>query len=165
MNKKTKKYFRRFCKVFAAMLLSVLFLYGAALFFMAFSFEKSVRHAKAEYPSVPVRITEMQRAFNAPLWFTVTLCPTSDTQDVIRENTYAQTVNYRLEVGDVLTMYYDPEKTDERIVDFGGTSFVYRIGGCFMGSSFLCGTILLIRRIRKRRHRKPPVHMAEQHTP
>lgn len=161
MNKKTKKHFRRFCKVFAAMLLTVVFLYGAVLVFMTVSVTRSVRHAKAEYPTVSVRITEMQHAFKSPFWYNVTLRTDSDTDTAVAGNTYAQTLNYHLEVGDTLTMYYDPKNTDERIVDFGSTSFVFFVGGCLMGLSLLGGIAMVYRRIRRRRHRTPAVHMAQ----
>jgi len=138
-------------------------LLGCLSFALGLSEHQKIQKAAAQYAAAEVRVTETRFSDQSENLLVVVLEPNEeiDLSDAPHRprrlgKTVATTGNRSLAVGDVLTMYYDPENTDTRIVDFQTAAPMMRFGA-LLGGGMLCILLVLLcaHFIRKRRHKQP----------
>ena len=168
----------RVLKTCGIVLLAAACLLGLTALLLGAAEQRKLRLAAEKYQAVTVRITETRFSDRSKHLLAVVLEPLGETpvQDSThntpphgephRESrlgkTVATTGNRSLAVGDTLTMYYDPQNTDTRIVDFGMQNRLIPFGAALgSGAGAVLLLLLVIRLIRKKRASQPAVHIEE----
>ncbi|MBR6419238.1 MAG: hypothetical protein IKS42_02785 [Oscillospiraceae bacterium] len=159
----------RVLKTCGIVLLAAACLLGLIAFILGAAEQRKLRLAAEKYQAVTVRITETRFSDRSKHLLAVVLEPLGETpvQDGAHREarlgkTVATTGNRSLAVGDTLTMYYDPQNTDTRIVDFGVQHRLIPFGAALgAGTGALLLLLLVIRLIRKKRASQPAVHIEE----
>jgi|GEM_PF-2972745 len=75
--------------------------------------------------------------------------------------TAASTINRGLAEGETLTMYYDPDDTDTRVVDFKTAKPLLSFGGTLCGGATAIGLVLLLFRLMRRSKPKPAAQISD----
>lgn len=152
---------QRVGKLLLILMLLLIFLYGCILIGIGCVLHRALQDAKANWRAIPVRVTEISSAEQAPFWYVVGLKPLDVNPQAVPPlgDTYAATLNRSLHIGSELMMYYDPNHPETRTVDFGETPMLFVLGGGLMGVPMLLGLFFLVRYCQKRSHRTPTVEM------
>ncbi len=129
--------------------------YGVLLILIGTYTQHEIDIAKENYASAAVQITELRDSQGLSHSLIVVLQPVDGQSELPEQlgNTLATTSNQKLTIGDRLTMYYDPENLQERVIDFRTAKPQQHTGFLLTGLALL---LLLIRIIISRnRHSHP----------
>lgn len=149
--------------ILCLVLLLCAFCYGILLLGLGIWEQRTLQTAQEQYTAVPVTITELSSMGNDP-WYAVTLEPV-DAKAKDRLGITCTTVFHpQQRTGDILTMYYDPNEPQTRIVDFQTARSLLIRGAICGGVSLLIGVFWLMER-RRQTKRRPPAVTMEQDTP
>lgn len=168
MKRKTEKtapliIVKRIGRILALILLLCVFCYGALMLGLGLWEYRTMQNAKADYTAVPVRITELS-SMEKDAWYAVTLEPVDAKAKDRLGITYTTVFRLKQRTGDILTMYYDPQSPQTRVVDFASGAALRLQGGCCCGISLAVLLLwLFLRRICKKR--RPPAVIISQETP
>lgn len=164
-DKKLSRTVRRVFRTAVILLIAAACLLGMLMFSLGAVERHRLRQAAAQYQAVTVRITDMRAPDESKHLLAVVLEPVSEHEPSDpgkprpKERlgkTAATTGNRSLSVGDELTMYYDPQNTDTRIVDFKTAEPMLFFGGILgFGMLGVLIVLLLLRLMRRKRQQKP----------
>lgn len=154
-----KKLFGTLC----AILLLCVFCYGALLLGLGLWEQRTLHMAKEQYAAVPVMITEISAIEDEPRC-AITLEPIDAKAKDRLGITCTTVIRPQQSEGDILTMYYDPNAPQTRIVDFRTAQSLLMRGALCSGVSLFMGVLWLIYR-RSRKKRRPPAVTMVQNTP
>ena len=146
------------------LLLVLVFLFGLLLLILGAYEQHTLNQAKENYTAVSVQIKELRPSAGSGQVFIAVLEPVEEEPHRPGQNrlgnTAASTMNRALSEGEILTMYYDPDHTDTRVVDFKTAMPLLRFGGILCGGTTAIGLVLLLFRLIQRRKPKPAVHLS-----
>lgn len=152
---------KRIGRILFVILLLSAFCYGALLLGLGLWEHGTIQNARADYTAVPVRITELS-SVEEDAWYAVTLEPVDAKAKERLGITYTTVFRLRQGIGDILTMYYDPQATQTRIVDFETTASLLWQGGLCCGISLLLFLLWLFLRSIRQKRRPPAVIIAQE---
>ena len=159
MNKlKKNRFLIRILRIVFPVVLILLLGYGILLTVIGSDARREISEAEKKYPSVTVRITELRRAGNLSRSMIIVLETENEPADLPDQlgQTIATTTEQKLAVGDRLTMYYDPEQPQTRVIDFGTAEPQLFAGRIMTGGALLLLVLFLTANIiRRKKHRHP----------
>ena len=142
--------------VYVILLIGVMF-YGILVLLLGLWEYCTLQNAKRSYAAVPVCVTSITPTeFNASRDI-ITLEPIDAKAKEKLGATCTTLFQSDLQVGAILTMYYDSNDPQNRIVDFETTDDLLRIGGLLTAIPAALGILYLITRSRKKKHKPPTV--------
>ena len=151
-------------RILMLILLSLALGYGLLLTVLGTGAERELDSAKSKYAAITVQITELRQSPNLSHSMIVVLKPEDNGAKLPEQlgQTIATTSNQKLAVGDRLTMYYDPNDPQARVIDFQTAKPMQHAGLLLTGSALLLLLLLLaVRLIRRKRQPQPTVIKAE----
>lgn len=164
-NSGNEKLLPRIGKLLGILLLILSILYGGWMLILNGMLTSDLNAAKKNYTAVPVRIVEIRPQEHNPLWNIVTLEKAdlddkSVAQEILLGKTRANAVKFNLSVGKKLTMYYDPQFPDIRIVDFENTGILLLLGILMTCLPLLLILVLLLCKFLRKPRKQPVVQIA-----
>ena len=132
--------------------------YGILLTLIGINTRQEINEAKASYTPITVQITLLRTGSRLSHSVIVELKPEQIYPDIPEPlgRTIATTTNAKLAVGDKLTMYYNPQNPQERVIDFQTAEPLIRAGLLLTGFALLLLLlILLVLLIRRKKHPQP----------
>lgn len=149
--------YRRIISIVYVVILIAVMCYGILLLLLGLWEYRTLQNAKRSYAAVPVCVTSITPAVaNAPRDI-ITLEPIDAKAKEKLGATCTTLFQSDLQVGAILTMYYDSNDPQIRIVDFKTTDDLLRIGGLLTAIPAALGILYLIGRSRKKKHKPPTV--------
>lgn len=132
--------------------------YGILLIIIGNGTQMEINSVKEQYDSVSVQVTELRHSEGLFQSLIVVVKPEDGQNGVPAQlgDTVATTSNQTLSVGDSLTMYYDPNNLQTRVIDFQTAGAQQRTGLFLTGSAFFLLLFFIIwKLISKNRHSHP----------
>lgn len=132
--------------------------YGLLLTIIGTSTKREIENARTKDTAITVQITELRHSSNLSRSIIVVLKPETVSPDTpeLLGRTIATTSNEKLSVGDQLTMYYDPQNPQDRVIDFQTAEPTQKAGLILTGAVFAVLLILMsVWLIRRKHHRQP----------
>ncbi|MBE6848186.1 MAG: hypothetical protein E7503_08705 [Ruminococcus sp.] len=146
------------CKIIVILvgiILTGTFCYGILLLGLGLYEHHTLQNAKTHYTAVPVCVTEITQMRPDDPWYIVALEPPDAKARDRLGVTYTNVFRSKLQTGDLLTLYYDPDAPQTRIVDLKTTGSQLLRGTLCTLIPAAAGIMLLLYR-RRRNKRKPP---------
>lgn len=115
----------------------LLFGYGLLLMIFGSAQKHEIAEAKSHSQPIEVEVTELEHSVGMKHTVIVVLQPTEEHSRLPMDlgKTIATTTNENIAVGDRLTMYYNWQKPQDRIIDFGTAAPMQRLGGILIAVS------------------------------
>ena len=153
-----RRLWKRILRILTAVILILTVSYGLLLIVLGTSAKRELDQAKETYLPVTVQITELRQSSNLSRSLIVVLKPENEHSHLPEQlgRTIATTSNQKLAPGDRLTMYYDPENPQKRVIDFCTAEPTQRAGWYLTAAGLLILLLLLLwQLLQRRKHRQP----------
>ena len=126
-------------RILMLILLSLALGYGLLLTVIGTGTERELDSAKSKYAAITVQITELRQSPNLSHSLIVVLKPEDNGAKLPEQlgQTIATTSNQKLTIGNRLTMYYDPNDPQARVIDFQTAKPMQTAGLLLTGSALL----------------------------
>ncbi len=151
------------CIVCTVLLVGVL-CYGIALLSLGLWEHHTLQTARKQYTAVPVCVTAVSPADAHAAWNIITLEPIDAKAKEKLGATCTTVFQSDLQAGSILTMYYDSNDLQNRIVDFHTADDLLLRGGLFTAIPAIAGIIYLLGRRRKKKQKPPTVIIRPEDT-
>ena len=153
-----KEFVISFLRILLLVLVVLAMGYGLLLTFIGRGTQKELDAVKDQYASVTVMISELRHSAGLSGSMIVVLKPVDEEEGLPEQlgNTIATTSNKRVRIGDRLTMYYDPEDMQARVVDFQTAKPMQTAGLLLTGFAFLLLLLMLVIRLIRRKKQPRP---------
>lgn len=160
MNSNRAAFAPLFCKiiriVFAVICIGAM-CYGILMLSLGLWEYHTLQTAKSAYTAVPVCVTSITPTDTSAHQDVITLEPIDAKAKEKLGATCTTSSQSTLQIGDILTMYYDSKHPQTRIVDFETTAKQLCIGGFLTALPVALGILMLILHRKKRKQRPPAV--------
>ncbi len=142
--------------VFAVILIGVM-CYGLLMLSLGLWEYSTLQNAKESYTAVPVCVTSITPTDTHAARDIITLEPIDAKAKEKLGATCTTVFQSDLQTGDMLTMYYDSNNPQNRIVDMKTTDDILLIGAVFTAVPAILGALYLFNRQRKKKQKPPTV--------
>lgn len=149
--------FRRIIRIAFAVICIGAMCYGILMLSLGLWEYHTLQTAKSAYTAVPVCVTSITPTDANAHQDIITLEPIDAKAKEKLGATCTTSSQSTLQIGDILTMYYDSKHPQTRIVDFETTAKQLRIGGSLTAFPIALGVFTLILHRRKRKQKPPTV--------
>lgn len=150
-------FFRKIIRIVFAVICIGVMCYGILMLSLGLWEYHTLQTAKNTYTAVPVCVTSITPTDATTHQDIITLEPVDAKAKEKLGATCTTSSQSVLQIGDILTMYYDSKHPQDRIVDFQTTTKQLRIGGLLTACPIALGIFACILHRRKRKQKPPAV--------